>query len=261
MGCQTRRTNIKTQVAVIVIVSILLLGLAIIDFSLINKENKKAAKTVAAIMAALETMVSILGGFSFTAIQSSVQISQTITGENINIYYVPRQMDIRSEGKAPADITQTEDRFLVDVTSEQENDTSSSTDMVVRVEGDKEWFPAVYADVGDVVEFQMCFINYSDTVKDVMARVVLPTNTEYVDGSTVLYNSNYQDGVKVLDDTLSTTGINIGGYTYRGNAYVRFKAIVTDKTLVSGRNLLCYGGSFTVNRVVFKESASVAVVK
>ena len=205
-------------------------------------------------MAGLEAIVGILGILAPAAIQSSVQISQTITGKNINIYYY-------SEGNNPAGIMQTEDEFLVDVASDSENNTNSYIEMVARVEGDKEWLPAVYAEVGDVVEFEICYINYSDTVNDVMARVVLPTNTEYVDGSTVLYNSNYQDGIKVSDDTLPTTGINIGGYNYRGNAYVRFKAIVKDKTLVSGRTLLYYWSSFTVNRVVFKDSAAVVVEK
>ena len=93
-----------------------------------------------------------------------------------------------------------------------------------------------------------------------MARVVLPDNLEYVNGSTVLYNSNYQEGVQLGDDTLVTDGINIGDHDEYGNSYIRFKTIVRDKTLKKGRNMLVCWESFTVNGIVFKDSAVICVV-
>ena len=93
-----------------------------------------------------------------------------------------------------------------------------------------------------------------------MIRDILPDNMEYVAGSTVLYNSNYQDGVKVTDDTVTTSGINIGSYNARGNAYVRFTAKVTNKNLVCGYNQLVNWANATVNSAVAgKDDASVMV--
>ena len=130
----------------------------------------------------------------------------------------------------------------------------------VRIKGTKEWGEVVNAKVGDEVEFQIEFKNLTaDQVNNVMIRDVLPTNMEYVKGSTVLYNSNYQNGVAVKDDTVTTDGINIGNYGAKGNAYVRFTAKVISKTLACGDNQLVNWASATVNSAVFKDDASVMV--
>ncbi|MBQ3263665.1 DUF11 domain-containing protein [Candidatus Saccharibacteria bacterium] len=132
----------------------------------------------------------------------------------------------------------------------------------VRIKGSGEKFAEkVDAKVGDEVEFQIEYENLAaDKVENVMIRDILPDNMEYVAGSTVLYNSNYQDGVKVTDDTVTTSGINIGSYNARGNAYVRFTAKVTNKNLVCGYNQLVNWANATVNSAVAgKDDASVMV--
>ena len=139
----------------------------------------------------------------------------------------------------------------------------------VRIKGDsdKTWKESVDAKVGDEVEYQIEYVNLlSETVNDVMVRDVLPTNVEYVKDSTYLYNSNYQSGLLLKDNTLTTTGINIGSYSPKGNAYVRFTGKVIDKTIACGPNQLVNWASATVSAstikgAVYKDDASVMVTK
>ena len=132
----------------------------------------------------------------------------------------------------------------------------------VRIKGEKGWNESVDAKIGDEVEYQIEYKNLADAqANNVMIRDILPTNMEYVKGSTMLYNSNYQSGVKVTDDTVTTTGINIGSYAAKGNAYVRFTAKVVNKSLACGSNQLVNWASATVNSGVFKDDASVMVVR
>ncbi|MBR2753871.1 DUF11 domain-containing protein [Candidatus Saccharibacteria bacterium] len=137
----------------------------------------------------------------------------------------------------------------------------------VRIKGTKDWSESVEAKVGDEVEYQIEYVNLlSEEVKDVMIRDVLPTNVEYVADSTYLYNSNYQNGVLLKDNTVATSGINIGSYKAKGNAYVRFTGKVVDKTMACGSNQLVNWASATVSgsnikNAVYKDDASVIVNK
>lgn len=137
----------------------------------------------------------------------------------------------------------------------------------VRLKGTKTWGETVTAKVGDEVEYQIEYVNLlSEKVNDVMIRDILPTNVEYVKDSTYLYNSNYQSGVLLKENTLTTTGINIGSYNAKGNAYVRFTGKVVDKTLACGSNQLVNWANVTVSgsaikNAVYKDDASVLVSK
>lgn len=137
----------------------------------------------------------------------------------------------------------------------------------VRIKGTKDWSESVEAKVGDEVEYQIEYVNLlSEEVKDVMIRDVLPTNVEYVQNSTYLYNSNYKSGVLLKDNTVATTGINIGSYNAKGNAYVRFTGKVVDKSMTCGKNQLVNWASATVSgsaikNAVYKDDASVFVEK
>lgn len=138
------------------------------------------------------------------------------------------------------------------------NSVTSKLSKTVRLKGTKGWNESVEAKVGDEVEYQIEYQNLSaDQVDNVMIRDILPDGMEYVKGSTVLYNSNYQSGVKVVEDTVTTSGINIGSYAARGNAYVRFTAKVVSKDIACGKSQLVNWASATVNSVVFKDDASV----
>lgn len=137
----------------------------------------------------------------------------------------------------------------------------------VRIKGTKTWSESVDAKVGDEVEYQIEYVNLlNEKVNDVMIRDVLPTNVEYVNDSTYLYNSNYQSGVLLKENTLTTTGINIGSYNTNGNAYIRFTGKVVDKTLACGSNQLVNWANVTVSgssikNAVYKDDASVMVTK
>lgn len=132
----------------------------------------------------------------------------------------------------------------------------------VRIKGTTEWKESVEAKVGDEVEYQIKYVNLlADQVKNVMIRDILPTNVEYVQNSTYLFNSNYQNGVLLKDNTVTTSGINIGSYNAKGNAYVRFTGKVVDKTMACGNNQLVNWASATVNGGVYKDDASVFVTK
>lgn len=132
----------------------------------------------------------------------------------------------------------------------------------VRIKGTKNWSESVTAKIGDEVEYQIEYVNLSaETVNNVMIRDILPTNMEYVKDSTYLYNAQYQSGVQLKDNTVTTSGINIGSYSAKGNAYVRFTAKVTDKSLACGSNKLVNWASSTVNSKVTKDDASVMVEK
>lgn len=100
---------------------------------------------------------------------------------------------------------------------------------------DKTWGNSVDAQIGDIVEFRVAYMN-NDTFDhlNVMIKDILPDGLEYVPGSTKLVNGTYPDGSTVDQDTITTTGINIGGYGAGANAFVRFRAKVVDEELVDG---------------------------
>ena len=83
-----------------------------------------------------------------------------------------------------------------------------------------------------------------------MAVVSPPFGMEYVTGSTMLYNYNYPDGVAIAPDNIATQeGINIGGYNVNGNAYVRFRTVVTDESKAPVTNRLVMWAKIT-NRYI-----------
>ena len=132
----------------------------------------------------------------------------------------------------------------------------------VRIKGTKEWKEVVDAKIGDEVEYQIMYKNLlAETVNNVTIRDVLPTNVEYVKDSTYLYNSNYQSGVKLAENTVVSSGINIGSYAAKGNAYVRFTGKVVDNTLGCGSNQLVNWASAQVDGEIYKDDASVMVTK
>lgn len=137
----------------------------------------------------------------------------------------------------------------------------------VRIKGTKEWSESVDVKIGDEVEYQIEYENFLDEkVNDVMIRDVLPTNVEYVADSTVLYNASNPNGLHIAENTLTTTGINIGNYTAKSNAFVRFTGKVVDKTMACGGNQLVNWAAVTINSssltdAVYKDDASVFVTK
>lgn len=134
--------------------------------------------------------------------------------------------------------------------------------MTVRKSKSDELSESVVAAIGDEVEFEIEYLNLlAETVHNVMIRDVLPTNIQYVEDSTKIYNTNYPDGVRVIDNTLTTTGINIGSYAPRERCFVRFTGRIVDRTLADGANQLVNWASATIDNAVFKDDASVLLLK
>ena len=141
-------------------------------------------------------------------------------------------------------------------------DKEYTVDKRVRLAGASTWAESVDANIGDEVEFIIYYKNNSGkTAKNVMIKDVLPKNMEYVEGSTMLYNANHKDGIKNDDDTITTTGINIGNYDADTNAYVIFKAKVVDNALACGANKLVNWGQIGVGTTTLQDDASVNVNK
>lgn len=132
----------------------------------------------------------------------------------------------------------------------------------VRLVGEKEWHESVDAKIGDKVEFQLTYKNTSDaTQTGVVVRDVLPTNLSYVKGTTKVYNAVYKDGL-VYEDTIGTTGVNLGSYTAGSNAIVRFTAEVADTSMNCGANTMTNWAQVFIGDISNKkDDASVSVNK
>ncbi len=130
---------------------------------------------------------------------------------------------------------------------------NSKLKQTVRIKGTKEWFDTIDAKVGDEVEYQLEYTNFSDhAVKNVMLRDALPENLEYVAGSTKIYNQEFPNWGKIDSDDIVTTGINIGNYAPKGNAYIRFTAKVVNTSLTGCGaidQLVNWAGSTTEGQV------------
>lgn len=141
---------------------------------------------------------------------------------------------------------------------------SYTVDLTARFDGDKTWSDELYhARVGDMVQLQLKFVNdrgiLSPFLKylgdklglsigshDVMVRFILPDNLEYIENSTIVYNSGHPDGIYATPDTAITTGINVGNYAVGGDVYVRLYCRVVNNSLKAGENLLVAHANATV---------------
>ena len=123
------------------------------------------------------------------------------------------------------------------------------------------WQGSINAEIGDEVEYQITYQNTSNcTQTDVVISDSLPTNMQYVAGSTVLYNVNHPNGLVLdTDAVVADNGINIGAYTAGSNAYIRFTAKVVDEDLAWGSNTLVNWGRASVGETVQRDAASVIV--
>lgn len=126
---------------------------------------------------------------------------------------------------------------------------------------DKTWYKAVEAKVGDRIEIQIGYYNTSnESQKNVAIKDILPNNLKYIEGSTMLKNSNYPDGVSIVEDSLVDNGIKIGSYAPAANAYVMFTAEVVNNDLVCGANALNNWVHVGVGYTTIEDSATVHIV-
>lgn len=142
-------------------------------------------------------------------------------------------------------------------------DTDYMVDKKVRLEGEKDWKDTVDAKVGDKVEFQIQYKNQSKDSRhtNVVIKDILPKNLRYVPGTTKLFNTNFKDGATVVEDTVATTGINIGNYAANGTGFVRFTAEVVDNSLACGANTLVNWAQAGVGQKTIQDYATVSTTK
>ncbi len=153
----------------------------------------------------------------------------------------------RGEDETPADNGENSAPFLIETK--------------IRLAGDTEWSTEpIEVKVGDQLEIQTQYKNLSGEERhDVMITAVLPENLEYVAGSTMLWNSNHEDGASLDADTVSTTGVNIGHYMDGANAYVRFTVTVVDNGLQDGSNTLVVCVQGAAGEETMQDDASVVL--
>ena len=104
----------------------------------------------------------------------------------------------------------------------------------------------IKSEVGKVIEIQLHYKNLHETsTENVRLKAEIESSElEYILGSTLLYNSNAQEG-KAVEDGILGEGVNIGSYNASGDAYLRFRC----KIIAAGREE--YGGNIKVSGNVF----------
>lgn len=131
----------------------------------------------------------------------------------------------------------------------------------IRITGDTEWHNYVDAKIGDELEIQFEYRNTSENEHvNVAVRNILPTNLEYIHGSTTIYTTQTPTGLK-KEDGIAGNGIYIGTYGSNSNAWVRFRVRVVDVNLADRVTGLVNWSQVSVNGVTLQDYATARVTK
>ena len=150
------------------------------------------------------------------------------------------------------------------VSQPQEKNIDLAKTVRNKTNGEKSWVETANAKSGDTVQFQIHAKNTGSTgIQNLVIRDILPKGLNYVAGTTKLYNTSNPNGLKVSDNIIQNSGINIGTYQANGDAYVRFDATVTaEKDLpVCGDNVLTNIAQASDQKIVKNDPASVRITK
>ena len=156
--------------------------------------------------------------------------------------------------KVKAQVNQPQEKTDIDLAKTVRNKTN----------GEKTWTETVSAKGGDTVQFQIHAKNTGSAgIQNLVIRDILPKGLNYVAGSTKLYNTSNPKGLKVSDNVIQNSGINIGSYQPNGDAYVRFDATVSAENSlpVCGDNTLTNIAQASDQKIVKNDTASVKVTK
>ncbi len=156
--------------------------------------------------------------------------------------------------KVKAQVSQPREKTNIDLAKTVRNKTN----------GEKSWVETVNAKSGDAVQFQIHAKNTGSAgIQNLVIRDILPKGLNYVAGSTKLYNTSNPKGLKVSDNVIQNSGINIGSYQPNGDAYVRFDATVSAENSlpVCGENTLTNIAQASDQKIVKNDTASVKVTK
>ena len=131
------------------------------------------------------------------------------------------------------------DRIIEAQITQEDRDAVIKMEHRVRLKGTEEWAKSVDASVGDTLEFSIYYTNVSSVnVENVMLKVSLPDNMEYINGSTILIKKGLLLGARNNEDSILDTGVNIGNFDVNEDACVIYSATVIDKSLAKGMNRL-----------------------
>lgn len=150
------------------------------------------------------------------------------------------------------------------VSQPQEKNIDLAKTVRNKTNGEKSWVETANAKSGDTVQFQIHAKNTGSAgIQNLVIRDILPKGLNYVAGSTKLYNTSNPKGLKVSDNVIQNSGINIGSYQPNGDAYVRFDATVSaeNSLLVCGDNTLTNIAQASDQKIVKNDTASVKVTK
>lgn len=156
--------------------------------------------------------------------------------------------------KVKAQVSQPQEKTNIDLAKTVRNKTN----------GEKSWVETVNAKSGDTVQFQIHAKNTGSAgIQNLVIRDILPKGLNYVAGSTKLYNTSNPKGLKVSDNVIQNSGINIGSYQPNGDAYVRFDATVSAENSlpVCGENTLTNIAQASDQKIVKNDTASVKITK
>ena len=156
--------------------------------------------------------------------------------------------------KVKAQVNQPQEKTDIDLAKTVRNKTN----------GEKTWTETVSAKGGDTVQFQIHAKNTGSAgIQNLVIRDILPKGLNSVAGTTNLYNTSTPKGLKVSDNIIQNSGINIGTYQANGDAYVRFDATVAaEKDLpVCGDNVLTNIAQASDQKIVKNDTASVRITK
>lgn len=150
------------------------------------------------------------------------------------------------------------------VSQPQEKNIGLAKTVRNKTNGEKSWVETANAKSGDTVQFQIHAKNTGSAgIQNLVIRDILPKGLNYVAGSTKLYNTSNPKGLKVSDNVIQNSGINIGSYQPNGDAYVRFDATVSAENSlpVCGDNTLTNIAQASDQKIVKNDTASVKVTK
>ena len=156
--------------------------------------------------------------------------------------------------KVKAQVNQLQEKTDIDLAKTVRNKTN----------GEKTWVETVNAKSGDTVQFQIHAKNTGSAgIQNLVIRDILPKGLNYIAGTTKLYNTSNPKGLKVSDNIIQNSGINIGSYQPNGDAFVRFDATVSaEQDLpVCGENTLTNIAQASDQKIVKNDTASVKVAK
>ena len=116
----------------------------------------------------------------------------------------------------------------------------------------QQWSKNVKGEAGDIVAFRIHVDNTTDTsLENWGVRIISPTNTEYIEGRTVVVNSYNPAGLCVSDNIIDNSGINIGNYATGADAYIYFYVRIGEEAQKADKNMIyrviaqCSAGTIT----------------